>query len=269
VDEISKIYRLYDDDIYDRIIKEADSIFKKYNDLENGECNPDNKFLYYETSECDSIINIDKAHGGYLCGSDKKWNKSHCIAAYCDEGYILNDERTKCEKSMCDEINLEEIEINNDFETPKVYDIDPKTAYLFYLEGNNESYYFQSNKENMMFYYKDDEKIYFDNNTLLKNVSIVYINYFYNATEKFQVLLAKEKDIDNNTYDTNIEDAKRIQINLKKNKKMAGWKISLIIIGLCIGLIITLIITVILRPPNLASRSFKKEHNSESFRDLK
>ena len=106
VDEISKIYRVYLDDIYDRIIKEADSIFKKYNDLENGECNPDNKFLYYETSECDSIINIDKAHGGYLCGSDKKWNKSHCIAAYCDKGYILNNERTKCEKSMCDEINM-------------------------------------------------------------------------------------------------------------------------------------------------------------------
>ena len=79
VDEIAKIYKTYDDEIYDRFIQEANSIFKKYNDLENGECNPDNKYLYYETSDCDSKINIDKAHGGYVCGNDGKWNKNNML----------------------------------------------------------------------------------------------------------------------------------------------------------------------------------------------
>ena len=106
VDEVSNIYVGYSDDILDRFVSEADSIFKKYNDLENGICNPDNKFLYYETEECDSVINVEHAHGGYLCGSDGKWNKSKCIAAYCDDGYFLNDERTQCIKDPCEKITL-------------------------------------------------------------------------------------------------------------------------------------------------------------------
>ena len=53
--EISTIYQVYDDRIYNRFIKEAKIIFKKYND--NGECNPDNKYLYFETINCDSKIN--------------------------------------------------------------------------------------------------------------------------------------------------------------------------------------------------------------------
>ena len=80
--------------------------------MENGKCNPDNKYLYYETSECDSKLNIDNAHGGYLCGSDGKWDKNNCIAAYCDEGYILNDERNKCIKNYCDEISVVEKSIS-------------------------------------------------------------------------------------------------------------------------------------------------------------
>ena len=47
VDEISDIYIEYDDYIYDRFIEEAKRIFDKYNDLENGQCNSDNKFLFY------------------------------------------------------------------------------------------------------------------------------------------------------------------------------------------------------------------------------
>ena len=104
VDEVSKIYQKYDDSIYDRFINEAQRIFNKYNDLENGECNPDNKILYYETDECDSKLNIEKAHGGYLCGADGKWDKNTCIASYCDQGYILNDERTECIVDPCEEI---------------------------------------------------------------------------------------------------------------------------------------------------------------------
>ena len=35
VDEIVKIYKPYDDEIYDRFINEANIIFEKYNDLES------------------------------------------------------------------------------------------------------------------------------------------------------------------------------------------------------------------------------------------
>ena len=45
--EISDIYIEYEDGIYDRFIEEAKRIFDNYNDLENGQCNPDNKFLFY------------------------------------------------------------------------------------------------------------------------------------------------------------------------------------------------------------------------------
>ena len=67
--------------------------------------------LYYETSDCDSKINIDKAHWGYICGDDGKWDKNNCIPAYCDEGYYLNDNRTECIKDPCDNIKLNEITI--------------------------------------------------------------------------------------------------------------------------------------------------------------
>ena len=47
-----------------------------------------------------------------MCGADGKWDKNNCIAAYCDDEYILNDERTKCNKDLCEEINFVEKELN-------------------------------------------------------------------------------------------------------------------------------------------------------------
>ena len=81
VDYISPLYISYDDQLYQTFITVSKNIFDKYNDLENGECNPDNKLLYYETSDCDSQLNIERAHGGYLCGKNGKWNKKKCIAS--------------------------------------------------------------------------------------------------------------------------------------------------------------------------------------------
>ena len=108
-DIMSDIYVPYNDNIYGRFIEKAKSIFEEYNEKEK--CNKDNKFLFYETQECDSELKIDNAHGGYVCGDNGEWNKSHCVAAYCDNGYILNDERTQCIEDPCKSIKLQEISI--------------------------------------------------------------------------------------------------------------------------------------------------------------
>ena len=233
VDEISEIYQNYDDEIYDRFIKEADKIFKKYNDLENGECNPDNKYLFYETSDCDSKLNIEKAHGGYLCGTDGKWDKNKCIAAYCDDEYILNDERTKCIKDLCEEINIVEKTLN--ITKQEEFIIEPKTFYYFYIEDDsNSSYYFLSEQDNFMYYYgPNKDKIFINNQTLIEGENGIYINYYLNISQKSKLIVKENK---NSTHYNNF------YTHRKKSKKLSAWKIVLIVIGLLLGIIIILLI---------------------------
>ena len=233
VDEISEIYQNYDDEIYDRFIKEADKIFKKYNDLENGECNPDNKYLFYETSDCDSKLNIEKAHGGYLCGNDGKWDKNKCIAAYCDDEYILNDERTKCIKDLCEEINIVEKTLN--ITKQEEFIIEPKTFYYFYIEDDsNSSYYFLSEQDNFMYYYgPNKDKVFINNQTLIEGENGIYINYYLNISQKSKLIVKENK---NSTHYNNF------YTHRKKSKKLSAWKIVLIVIGLLLGIIIILLI---------------------------
>ena len=169
VDTVVDIYKPYSDNIYDRFVKEAKQIFNKYNNIE-GECNPDNKYLYFETEECDSILNIEHAHGGYLCGNDSKWDKTNCIAAYCDKDYILNDERTECIKNPCDNLILNEITING--ENITTFDIKPKNIYIFKIENNkNISYIFSSDYKKKLFYIYNEDHILesVNNGTNFKN----------------------------------------------------------------------------------------------------
>ena len=239
VDEIVPIYKKYDDEIYDRFINEADLIFKKYNDLENGECNPDNKYLFYETNDCDSKINIAKAHGGYLCGTDRKWNKSNCIASYCDEGYILNDERTECIKDLCEEIDVVEKNIKNITKSEE-FIIEPKTAYFFYIDDEVNSYYFLSNQDYLMNYYDYDyNKIYINNQTLLKNEDYAYINYYLNISEKTKVLIVNE-----NYNNTDFNYYNSYSRNFNKKKGLATWKFVLIVIGIILFLILATLISI-------------------------
>ena len=90
VDELTDIHVKYKDEYYDRFIETAEEIFYKYN--EEMRCNPDNDLLYYETDECDSKLNIEHGHGGYLCNEDGEWDKETCVLKYCDVGYILDIE---------------------------------------------------------------------------------------------------------------------------------------------------------------------------------
>ena len=213
VDEIVKIYKAYNDEIYDRFINEANIIFEKYNDLENGECNIDNKYLFYETKDCDSKLNIEKAHGGYLCGVDGKWNKSNCIAAYCDNGYILNDERTECIKDLCQEINSVDIIINN-IEKSKEYIIEPKTVYSFFIDDVNNSYNLLSKQEDFMIYYDDTYIKKFINNqtSLISNYSI-YINYYLNISEKTKLIVVNS-NYNYTNYNSSDKDNKNKRITM-------------------------------------------------------
>ena len=182
VDEISDIYVGYDDERYDRFINVAKTIFEKYNDLENGECNPDNKYLYYETSECDSVLEIDKAHGGYLCGENGKWNTSNCIAAYCDSGYILNNDRNECIKDPCENIALKEISLNESKEY--IFTIEPNNSYIFTIEAENYTYNFYSEIESLFYFLNENHILELSpNGTEFSYPEKIYVNYFVNLTE--------------------------------------------------------------------------------------
>ena len=229
VDEISDIYTSYTDAKYDRFINVAKSIFDKYNDLENGECNPENKYLYFETNDCDSKLNIDKAHGGYLCGENGKWDINNCIVAYCDQGYYLNDDRTECIKNPCEEIKLKQISINE--EKDNIFDIEPNNTYIFTIETKNKSYYFYSEIENL-FYVMNNAHILkpSPNGTEFTYQDKIYVNYFVNITENTTLSIVLKNKHNNDDSD--------------KNGLSTGILV-LIIVGSALVLIIIIVLIVI------------------------
>ena len=197
VDEVANIYLKYEDDKYERFINSAKSIFEKYNNLDNGSCNPNNALLYYSTNECDSKLGIERAHGGYLCGTDGKWNKSNCIAAFCDNGFILNDERTKCIEDPCEKITLREITVKDDQDLEFI--IEPNTTYIFKIDNENEKYLYHFNSElEKLFYVYNDNHILeaVSNGTSFKNNDKIYVNYYVNITEKHTIKIQSFRDED-------------------------------------------------------------------------
>ena len=241
VDEVSNIYLKYDDDKYDRFIKEAKSIFDKYNDLENGECNPNNTFLFYETSECDSKLGIDKAHGGYLCGSNGKWDKNQCIVAYCDKGYILNDEKNKCIEDPCNKITLKEISINEGKDLEFI--IEPNNTYIFKIEKENYEYYFNSKLEKLFYFFNQNHILESVNKeTKFKKNDKIYVNYYVNITENQTIKITAEKADDD----------------------FPNWAvllITLISLGLCLCFIFFVVIYISFRRNKLESEFKDKIEN--------
>lgn len=246
VDTIVPIFKQYNDDIYDRFIEEAKVLFNKYNDLENGECNPENEHLYFETEECDNKLKIDHAHGGYQCGPKGKWNKEKCIAAYCDEGYILNDEKTECKENPCDSITLDEISIKEDKD--KNYIIEPNHVYIFTIENQNLNYSFYTNFDKKLFYVYDESHILVDvkNGTTFKNLNQVLINYFTNITEPIDIQVKVENSNQDGKGDTKPDD----------NEGLGAGYIALIVVGSIVVLaIIILVVYLIISKKNQVSSS--------------
>ena len=243
VDEISTIYQGYTDENYDTFIKEGKRLISKYN-KEDGECNPENKYLYFETSECDSMININKAHGGYVCGSDKKWNKSECIAAYCDDGYYLNDERTECIPDPCEKIKLHEIIINQENETDLLnYIIEPDNVYIFNIKKENYSYYFYTELNNPFIFIMNNRHVLeaVTNGTKFKNEDKIYINYYLNTTENTNVTIK----IENNIKPEPVTDEKKSDDKKPEKGGLSTLAISLIVVGCVLVVAIVIIIVVV------------------------
>ena len=259
VDEIADIYHQYDDDEYDRFIEEAKTIFNKYNNLEKGECNPDNKFLFYETNDCDSKLKIDKAHGGYLCGKNGKCNTSDCIAAYCDQGYILSDDRKKCIRDPCQDISLKEISINAVKDTE--YTIEPNNAYIFTIEKENYSYYFYS--ENEKFFYVFNQKHVLDavsngTNFTLKNK--IYVNFYVNITKKSKI---KIKAVNQNPDES--DDSDSSSDKGQKNKKGISKGIIALIIIVSIFALLAIVFIIIHFKRKKATESREIENNTQQL----
>ena len=234
VDEVSNIFLEYEDDKYDRFVNASKKIFEKYNNLENGECNPNNKFLNYETSDCDSKLGIERAHGGYICGADGKWDKNNCIATYCDKGYILNDERNKCIEDPCEKISLEEISIKEG----KNYDfiIRPNNTYIFKIENDSYNFYFDSEVEKLFYVFNDNHILEAANSeTKFKKDDKIYVNYFVNITEN-QIIKIK------------------VEEKNKKEDDLPNWAvllISLMSLGLCLLCISIMIMYMSIKRSNL------------------
>ena len=271
VDIISKISTEYDDEYYERFIYEAKSIFEDYN--ENNKCNPENKFLYYETIECDSKINIEHGHGGYLCGSDGTWDTSNCILAYCDVGYILNDEKNKCIEDPCESIILNNMTLNCEKEIIE-YEIEPNQAYIFTIDDNNGncSCTFYSELDDF-FFACDDKKILkpVKNGTVFKGGDNIYSNIYLNITENIKINIKakngdkeeeEEKEEKTNKYNT--------YFNRKKKKKLSTAGIILISIFTSLAAIVILVIFYFLCiKANTNSKALKyPTENEESTKNM-
>ena len=84
-----KLYNPYTDEKYQDFINEAKVIFEEFKE----KCNPKHDMLALFTDECKFSKHL---HGGYKCGRDGKWNRSECIAVYCDTGFYYNKISNSC-----------------------------------------------------------------------------------------------------------------------------------------------------------------------------
>ena len=248
VDLVSRIIQPYDDSLLDYFVKESQSIFQQFNNLE-GICNPNNTLLYYETSDCDSMINIEHAHGGYICNSQGKWDTTKCIAAYCDEGYILNNEKTQCIKDPCQKYNLQNITIKEENETE--YIIEPDNVYIFTIENKNSNYTFKTNIERLLFtYYGNDHTLKPVNSTLFKNGDQIYVNFYMNITKNVTIKVKPGNEEEPIPYDP----------DNKSDDKSTGLSKELKIIIIVSSIVVLIIIIIILI---ICIRKKKEESSSD------
>ena len=240
VDEVSDIYLPYDDSIYDRFVNKSKEIFEKYNNLENGTCNSENKYLYFETKECDEQLKdrIPNAHGGYVCGDDQKWNQSNCTPAYCDIGYILNDEKNECIKDPCNDINLKDYSIIEE----KEYNIEPNTTYIFSIDNKNKNFSFYSEKDYLFFTYNIEHVLVPEKNgTIFEYGNKVYVNFYLNNTENIKLKVKEENKKNENDQDEN-------KNNESDHEEKEGFPIwAIILIAVISGVLLITLIIILFR----------------------
>lgn len=106
VDEIVDIYlddaldtypRFYATENYEVFINESLKIIDKY----KTKCNPKNKKLLLIVDECKGKFGNKYTHGGYACTDNGEWDKTACVASYCDIGYSFDHTHNKCIVDTC------------------------------------------------------------------------------------------------------------------------------------------------------------------------
>ena len=185
IDERSKILEAYSDDNYELFMTEANRIFKKYN--EDGECNPNNNLLALDDANCKFSDTDEHAHGGYLCGTDGKWNKTKCQKYYCDNGYYYSKLQDKCIRDYCTNDPLDkEIILNGPYNEVINLDKNNNYEYTLRIQTDKYIYFFEANEPGFMHYEINNPCpssicVLQMNQT---NDNKIHLNYFRNATEK-------------------------------------------------------------------------------------
>ena len=242
VDELSDIHVKYSDDEYDRFIKTAEKYFKKYN--EDHQCNPDNKYLFYETEECNSKLNVEHGHGGYICNDEGFWDTDNCVLKYCDEGYILDFKNNKCIKDPCEKFEIKNITVNCDENLD--YEIEPDTGYIFNVKDENNqncSLYFFSEYENF-FYTINRSKNYgpVENGTKISNGKSIYSNLFLNNSEIVKILIrntsnaSNAENINNNEKEKEKEKKNATNMFFRRQKSSGLSTVGIVLISILIPL---------------------------------
>ena len=142
VDYRVDIYSKYSDELYEKFINEGKNIHKKFN--EENFCNSNNKKLILHDENC---YNMNaNAHGGYICGDNNYWDKSKCVAYYCDIGYYYDLYKKECVqecKSGYKAYFIHEKSYSNFF------DIKKEEIYEFYIINSQNYYMFKSSEDNL------------------------------------------------------------------------------------------------------------------------
>ena len=196
VDEMTNIYHFYDDAYYDEFINKANEIFDKYNET----CSRENLNLVLESDEC-IFENDTYAHGGYSCGTDKKWGTDNttCKKSYCDIGYYYDKTQDKCVNDYCtNDPNVKKIELNDTYNVTITINQENNIKYILNLNTTEYVYFFESNEPGFMHYEVDDPcpsficvldpKVDNHNNKIL-------LNNFKNASIEVKIKITSLKNL--------------------------------------------------------------------------
>ena len=209
VDDRVDIYSEYSDELYDKFIEEGKKIHKKFN--EDNYCNSNNKkLIFHDNNNCYDITGKERAHGGYICGDDNKWDKSKCLPYYCDIDYyydLYNGECIEECKSDSKAVYLHEKTFS------KKYTVTKDETYEFFSVNSDNNYMIKSSEDNLYLNgYKRPRMI------LMKgSYNKIIINPYKNAENDFELEVNSFKSDFSFSYikeqSLNIEEF--IQINEK------------------------------------------------------
>ena len=96
VDETMLLFENFNESTnLDKFVEYGIKIREKY----KTECNSNNKKLYLLDEKCH--FEDKHMHGGYICGTDGKWDLTKCVPTYCDINYIFDHVNQKCVFNYC------------------------------------------------------------------------------------------------------------------------------------------------------------------------